>query len=81
MRFEQIHGDMAELCGEWRASHDADFTTLEFAASFDLGMPAVAEILDPIATSAFTSTITSVLKGLLGPQITIDTIPTGAVAR
>jgi hypothetical protein len=40
-----------------------------FTASFDLGMPSLAGIIDPIAEHTLRENMCSILRGLLGPGV------------
>lgn len=66
IEFEQLTGDFALFRGRWRVDATARGTEIEFRAEFDLGMPTLADILDPVAESALRDNITLILGGLLG---------------
>lgn len=68
--FEQLDGDFAVFNGSWLVEPDGDGSTVTFAASFDLGMPSLAPMIDPIAQRALTENIRAILGGLLGPAVT-----------
>lgn len=72
--FAQSDGDFDRFEGSWRVHQDDESVTVRFTAAFDLGIPSLAAIIDPIATRALTESITSILRGLLGehnaPSIT-----------
>ncbi|MEW2082484.1 SRPBCC family protein [Streptomyces sp. NPDC005283] len=72
--FAQSDGDFDRFEGSWRVRQDDESVTVRFTAAFDLGIPSLAAIIDPIATRALTESITSILRGLLGehnaPSIT-----------
>ncbi|WP_326653403.1 MULTISPECIES: SRPBCC family protein [unclassified Streptomyces] len=72
--FAQSDGDFDRFEGSWCVRQDDESVTVRFAAAFDLGIPSLAAIIDPIATRALTESITSILRGLLGghnaPSIT-----------
>jgi hypothetical protein len=50
-------------CGVKR---DRRGTNIEFAAELDVGMPRLADMLDPVVESALRANITSILVGLPG---------------
>ena len=52
--------------GVWRVAATEAGTEIEFTAEFDLGMPTLADILDPVAESALRDNIIVTLAGLLG---------------
>jgi ribosome-associated toxin RatA of RatAB toxin-antitoxin module len=66
IEFEQLSGDFASLRGMWRVTATEEGTKIGFTAEFDLGMPTLADILDPVAESALRDNITVILGGLLG---------------
>jgi ribosome-associated toxin RatA of RatAB toxin-antitoxin module len=78
--YDQISGDFAVMEGSWRVdpAPDHDGVVVRFEARFDLGMPTLAEILDPIAESTLRGNILLILTGLLGP---VAEIPPVAAAR
>jgi ribosome-associated toxin RatA of RatAB toxin-antitoxin module len=68
-RFDLIEGDPHRFSGTWDVLPEADGSTLTFDAEFDLGMPSLAHVLDPIAVEAVEDAIESVLRGLYGDDI------------
>jgi ribosome-associated toxin RatA of RatAB toxin-antitoxin module len=70
--FRQIEGDVDYFAGEWQITNQADGCKATFWADFDLGVPALSMILEPIARIALRSNVQGILKGLLGPTVTFD---------
>ncbi len=68
--FEQLDGDFAVFTGSWAVAPDGDGTVVRFEATFDLGMPSLAPMVDPIAERALVDNIRAILEGLLGPAVT-----------
>ncbi len=68
--FEQLDGDFALFTGSWSVEPDGDGSTVTFEASFDLGMPSLAPMIDPIAERALAENVRAILGGLLGPAVT-----------
>lgn len=66
IEFEQTTGDLDAMHGSWRVEPSSDGAVVVFESFFDLGMPAVADILDPVAFDAFANTIGALLTGLFG---------------
>ncbi|WP_405952020.1 SRPBCC family protein [Streptomyces prunicolor] len=64
--FEQLSGDFETFEGSWACAAHPDGTTVTFRAAFDLGIPTLAEILDPVAESTLRTNIEKILQGLLG---------------
>lgn len=81
--FELIEGDPHLFNGVWLVEPDPDGSTLTFDAEFDLGMPSLAHVLDPIAVEAVEDAIESVLRGLYGADVALkftDEAPTPSTA-
>jgi ribosome-associated toxin RatA of RatAB toxin-antitoxin module len=68
--FEQVEGDFAVFTGAWAVDPGDDGVRVRFTASFDLGMPSLASMIDPIAERALVDNIRAILTGLLGPAVT-----------
>lgn len=71
-RFELIEGDPLHFDGLWQVEPDDTGSTLTFDADFDLGMPSLAHVLDPIAVEAVEEALESVLRGLYGDALEIE---------
>ncbi len=67
--FELIEGDPYLFNGTWDVVPEEAGSTLTFDAEFDLGMPSLAHVLDPIAVEAVEDAIESVLRGLYGDDL------------
>ena len=70
--FEQLDGDFTVFTGSWVVEPDAAGSTVAFEASFDLGMPSLAPMIDPIAERALADNIRAILGGLLGPGVSFS---------
>ena len=68
--FEQVDGDFAVFTGTWSVEPDRDGSVVRFTASFDLGMPSLAPMIDPIAVRTLVDNVRAILSGLLGPRVT-----------
>ena len=68
--FEQVDGDFVLFTGTWAVEPDGDGSTVRFTASFDLGMPSLAAMIDPIAVRTLVDNVQAILSGLLGPRVT-----------
>ncbi|NEA61469.1 SRPBCC family protein [Streptomyces sp. SID12488] len=76
VEFEQIQGDFEIFHGSWACEErDAEdigatgttaVTVVTFRSDFDLGIPSLAEILDPVAESTLRDNILRILEGLMG---------------
>jgi ribosome-associated toxin RatA of RatAB toxin-antitoxin module len=71
IRFEQIEGDAKHFSGVWYLSDTADGCAIRFNADFDMGVPSISDIIEPIAERALQENIESILHGLLGDGVRI----------
>jgi ribosome-associated toxin RatA of RatAB toxin-antitoxin module len=71
-RFELIAGDPHHFDGLWHVAPTAAGSTITFDAEFDLGMPSLAHVLDPIAVEAVEEAVESVLRGLFGDALELE---------
>lgn len=69
IRFEQTGGDFAHFSGEWILRDAPDGAVVGFLARFDLGIPSLSAMLDPIAENALCENITKILTGLSGTPV------------
>lgn len=69
--FEQIEGDTAHFSGQWTAESVDEGALIYFRAQFDMGMPSLSKILDPIAEQALRENIIAIIRGLFGLQVEI----------
>jgi ribosome-associated toxin RatA of RatAB toxin-antitoxin module len=67
--FTQTEGDFETFTGEWTVVPDGATVTVRFTACFDLGMPSLAAMIDPIAEQALTDNVRAILRGLLGERV------------
>ena len=68
--FDQVDGDFVVFTGVWAVEPDGDGVRVRFTASFDLGMPSLAPMIDPIAVRTLVDNVQAILRGLLGPAVT-----------
>jgi carbon monoxide dehydrogenase subunit G len=78
MSFVQTEGDLASFSGEWRVEGDEDATTIHFRADFDLGIPSLATMLDPVAERALRSNISELITAFASPQVAVFAEPSAA---
>ncbi|MFI6762866.1 type II toxin-antitoxin system RatA family toxin [Micromonospora sp. NPDC050417] len=67
--FTQIDGDFHLFDGSWAVCQDGPDVRVRFACTFDLGMPSLAAIVNPIACEALVENIQLILHGLLGDDV------------
>ena len=71
LSFTQLRGDFEVFEGAWRCAPAERGTTVTFAAAFDLGIPTLADLLDPVAESTLRTNIELIAGGLLG-RVTVE---------
>jgi ribosome-associated toxin RatA of RatAB toxin-antitoxin module len=64
--FRQIEGDVAVFDGSWQCVDDAQGSEVLFSADLDLGIPSLADALEPIAARTLIANIISIVRGLVG---------------
>jgi ribosome-associated toxin RatA of RatAB toxin-antitoxin module len=64
--FRQLEGDMASFDGSWRCADAEDGSEVVFSASLDMGIPSLADALEPIAARTLIHNIVSIVRGLTG---------------
>jgi hypothetical protein len=70
-RFELIEGDPHGFAGTWRAEPTAAGCSLTMDAIFDLGMPSLSHVLDPIAVEALEDAVADVVQNLFGASVQV----------
>jgi ribosome-associated toxin RatA of RatAB toxin-antitoxin module len=81
IRFCQIGGDIPHFVGSWTVTAADVGSRVTFEATFDLGIPTLATIVEPIAASALLENIASIVHGLFGADAHIESQAEAAVAR
>jgi ribosome-associated toxin RatA of RatAB toxin-antitoxin module len=79
--FHQLEGDVAVFDGSWRCVDAAQGSEVLFSADLDLGIPSLADALEPIAARTLIANIISIVRGLVGSAelVASDTeIPVGS---
>jgi uncharacterized membrane protein len=64
--FRQLEGDIAVFDGSWACVDAAEGSEIVFSARLDMGIPSLADALEPIAVRALTDNIISIAHGLVG---------------
>jgi ribosome-associated toxin RatA of RatAB toxin-antitoxin module len=73
IRFTQTEGDLDRFDGAWHVDDHPKGCIVRFVARFDLGMPTLAAMLDPIAESALRENIGKIIRGLMDKPVEILT--------
>ena len=64
--FRQLEGDAAVFDGSWQCLDAGPGSEIIFAARLDMGIPSLADALEPIAARTLTGNIVSIVRGLTG---------------
>ncbi len=62
--FRQLEGDVAVFDGSWKCVDAASGSEIVFSARLDMGIPSLADALEPIAVRTLTGNIVSIVRGL-----------------
>jgi hypothetical protein len=69
--FALIEGDPHGFAGTWRAEPTDGGCLLTMDAQFDLGMPSLSHVLDPIAVEALEDAVADVVQSLFGDSVVV----------
>ena len=78
--FRQLDGDIAVFDGSWQCVDAAPGSEVLFCARLDMGIPSLADALEPIAARTLIGNIVSIVRGLTGTAelVAADvTVPAG----
>ncbi len=78
--FRQLEGDAAVFDGSWQCSDAAPGSEIVFCARLDMGIPSLADALEPIAVRTLSDNIVAIVRGLTGTAelVAADvTVPAG----
>jgi ribosome-associated toxin RatA of RatAB toxin-antitoxin module len=64
--FRQLEGDIAIFDGSWQCVDSTPGTEILFSARLDMGIPSLADALEPIAVRTLIDNIVSIVRGLVG---------------
>jgi ribosome-associated toxin RatA of RatAB toxin-antitoxin module len=71
--FAQTEGDIPVFDGSWRCADVPGGSDVVFTARLDLGIPSLADALEPIAVRALVDNTVSIVTGLVGAVDVVDT--------
>ncbi|HST55167.1 MAG TPA: SRPBCC family protein [Solirubrobacteraceae bacterium] len=60
--FSQLQGDLASFTGKWIVDAVDGGARVEFSGEFDLGIPSLASMLDPVAVRTLTSNVRELIE-------------------
>ena len=64
--FRQLEGDIDVFDGSWQCADAAEGSEVLFSARLDMGIPSLADALEPIAARTLIANIVSIVRGLVG---------------
>jgi len=64
--FRQLEGDVALFDGSWECADAEQGSEIVFSARLDMGIPSLADALEPIAVRTLIDNIVSIVRGLVG---------------
>ncbi|GAB3466702.1 type II toxin-antitoxin system RatA family toxin [Actinophytocola sediminis] len=65
MSFTQVAGDLDEFVGYWRVEATGEHTsTVRFCVDFEIGIPLLADMLNPVATKALRENSEHMLRAI-----------------
>ena len=64
--FRQLDGDIAVFDGSWRCVEAGPGSEVLFSARLDMGIPSLADALEPIAARTLIDNVVSIVCGLFG---------------
>lgn len=67
--FDQLTGDFASFAGTWDITETGTDVSVLFTCEFDLGIPSLEPIINPVAMRALDESMGLILHGLLGEDI------------
>jgi ribosome-associated toxin RatA of RatAB toxin-antitoxin module len=65
--FRQLEGDVALFDGTWQCVDSTDGCYVAFTARLDMGIPSLADALEPIAARVLIDNTVTIVNGLVGP--------------
>jgi uncharacterized membrane protein len=66
IEFHQLEGDVALFEGTWRCLDHPGGARIAFDARLDMGIPSLADALEPIAARTLVENTVSIVSGLMG---------------
>jgi Polyketide cyclase / dehydrase and lipid transport len=64
--FRQLDGDIAVFDGSWQCVDATPGSEIVFSARLDMGIPSLADALEPIAVRTLSDNIVTIVRGLTG---------------
>ena len=77
--FRQTEGDIAVFDGAWRCTATETGARISFSARLDMGIPSLADALEPIAARTLVENTVAIVGGLLGETHLVETVVAAVV--
>ena len=71
IHFTQTEGDLKLFTGTWHVDEHDDGCVVRFVAQFDMGIPTLASMLDPIAESTLRENVSNIIRCLVDEPVEI----------
>jgi ribosome-associated toxin RatA of RatAB toxin-antitoxin module len=81
--FRQLEGDIAVFDGSWQCLDAARGSEIVFTARLDMGIPSLADALEPIAVRTLTDNTVLIVRGLVGAAELLESdvaVPVGSAS-
>jgi ribosome-associated toxin RatA of RatAB toxin-antitoxin module len=81
--FRQLDGDIPVFDGSWQCVDAVPGSEVLFSARLDMGIPSLADALEPIAARTLTDNIVSIVRGLVGGAELVESgiaVPAGSAS-
>jgi ribosome-associated toxin RatA of RatAB toxin-antitoxin module len=72
IKFWLVDGDLDSLEGHWQVDEVPGGSMLRFTCSFDMGIPTLAHLIEPVAADTLRQNMVSVCEGLFGATEVAD---------
>src|SRR5260370_40170447 len=79
--FRQLEGDAAVFDGSWQCLDATPGSEIVFVARLDMGIPSLADALEPIAVRTLIDNTVSIVRGLVGRAELVASDVAGPVGR
>lgn len=76
-----MEGNVAVFDGSWECFDAAPGTDIQFSARLDMGIPSLADALEPIAVRTLTDNIVSIVRGLFGGAELVEALAVPVVSE
>jgi ribosome-associated toxin RatA of RatAB toxin-antitoxin module len=78
--FRQLEGDIDVFEGSWSCTQSAEGTAVVFAARLDMGIPSLADALEPIAARTLVDNTVAIVSGLFEGRSVVEHVSVDGAA-